>query len=172
MNTIARNTVVTLSYTVSDTESNLIDAGKELLNYLHGGYEGIFLPVEIALEGKAVGDSVTVKLQPAEAFGEYDPELVDLVSLDELPQPLTVGMQLEGNISDSDEPPAFATVTDIAGDKAVLDANHPLAGMALVFHGTVLGVRCLAQKDLVGGVHNRTPPFFVGRACYPSKRKR
>jgi FKBP-type peptidyl-prolyl cis-trans isomerase SlyD len=142
METITSNTVVRLSYSVADTDGNRLDDDQGPLEYLHGGYGGIFLPVEAALEGKAVGDSVTVKLQPSEAFGEYDPELVDMVSVDVLPQPLTIGMQLEGTASDGSEgSPAYATVTDIADGKAVLDANHPLAGMALVFNCTVLEIR-------------------------------
>jgi FKBP-type peptidyl-prolyl cis-trans isomerase SlyD len=149
METITSNTVVTLSYSVTDTDGNRLDDDQGPLEYLHGGYGGIFLPVEAALEGKAVGDSVTVKLQPFEAFGEYDPELVDMVPLDVLPQPLTVGMQLEGNASDgSEEAPAYATVTDIADGKAVLDANHPLAGMALVFNCTVLEIRAASAVEI------------------------
>jgi FKBP-type peptidyl-prolyl cis-trans isomerase SlyD len=149
MDTITRNSVVTLGYSVADTDGNRLDEDQGPLEYLHGGYGGIFLPVEAALEGKTVGDSVTVKLQPEEAFGEYDPELVDMVPLDVLPQPLTVGMQLEGAASDGSEgPPAYATVTDIADGKAVLDANHPLAGMALVFSCTVLKIREAGAEEI------------------------
>ena len=142
MNRITRNSVVTLAYTANDADGNLIDEGKEPLEYLHGGYEGIFLPIEVALHGKAIGDSVTVKLQPADAFGEYDSELVDIMSLDELPQPLTIGMQIEGNPEGGgEEDRFFLTVTDIADGKAVLDGNHPLAGISLVFNCTVQAVR-------------------------------
>jgi FKBP-type peptidyl-prolyl cis-trans isomerase SlyD len=141
MNTITRNTVVTLAYTVVDADGTMIDDGKEPLSYVHGGYNAIFMPVEAALHGKSVGDSVAVKLQPADAFGEYDPELVDVVPVDELPQPLTVGMQIEGIPEEGDGAPVFATVTDIAEGKAVLDGNHPLAGIALVFACTVQEIR-------------------------------
>lgn len=142
MKKIVRNSVVTVAYSASDADGNLIDEGKEPLCYLHGGYNTIFLPIEVALHGKSVGDSVTVKLQPADAFGEYDPELVNIVSVEELPQPLTVGMQIEGNTVDGgEEEMFFATVTDIADGKAVLDGNHPLAGMSLVFNCTVQEVR-------------------------------
>ena len=150
MNTITRNTVVTLAYTAHDAEGNVVDEGKEPLEYLHGGYDGIFLPIEVALNGKAIGDSVTVKLQPADAFGEYDPELVDIMSLDELPQPLKVGMQIEGNTEDGGEDDRFfLTVTDIADGKAVLDGNHPLAGISLVFSCTVMGVRPATDEEIL-----------------------
>jgi len=140
MNKISRNTVVTLAYSAIDADGKTIDEGKEPLTYLHGGYNTIFLPIEVALHGKSVGDSVTVKLQPADAFGEYDPELVNIVPVDELPQPLTVGMQIEGNPADGgEEDRFFVTVTDIADGKAVLDANPPLAGISLVFN-------CIVQE--------------------------
>ena len=149
MSKIQRNTVVTLAYSAIDTDGNTIDEGKEPLVYLHGGYNSIFLPIEVALHGKAVGDSVTVKLQPADAFGEYDPELVTIVPVDELPQPLTVGMQIERSPEGgSEEERFFVTVTEIADGKAVLDANHPLAGMALVFNCIVQDVRPATAAEL------------------------
>lgn len=149
MNKIDRNSVVTLAYSAIDADGNSVDEGREPLVYLHGGYNMIFLPIEVALHGKAVGDSMTVKLQPADAFGEYDPELVTIVPVDELPQPLTVGMQIEGSPEGgSEEERFFATVTDIADGKAVLDANHPLAGMALVFQCTVQDVRPATAEEM------------------------
>ena len=141
MNTISKDSFVTLGYTASDTDGNIVDEGEELLRYLHGGYEGVFLPIEAALEGKSVGDSVTVKLQPSDAFGEYQPELIDVVPVTDLPEPLAIGMQFEGTANDNEEKRTYATVTDIADGKAVLDCNHPLAGMALVFTCQVMAVR-------------------------------
>jgi FKBP-type peptidyl-prolyl cis-trans isomerase SlyD len=149
MNKITRNTVVTLAYSAVDADGNTVDEGREPLTYLHGGYNGIFLPIEVALNGKSVGDSVTVKLQPADAFGEYDPELVNVVSVEDLPQPLTVGMQIEGSPEDGgEEDRFFVTVTDIAEGKAVLDANHPLAGVSLIFACTVQAVRKATAEEI------------------------
>lgn len=149
MNKITRNTVVTLAYTLVDVDGNMVDEGREPLSYLHGGYNSIFLPVEVALHGKALGDSVAVKLQPADAFGEYDPELVHIVPVDQLPQPLTVGMQIEGTPEGGgDEARVFETVTDIAEGIAVLDGNHPLAGIAMVFAGTVQEVRPATAEEI------------------------
>lgn len=149
MTKIDRNRIVTLAYSAVDADGNTIDDGKEPLVYLHGGYNTIFLPIEVALHGKSVGDSVTVKLQPADAFGEYDPELISIVPVDELPQPLTVGMQIEGSPADGgDEDRFFVTVTDIADGKAVLDANHPLAGVSLVFNCIVQEVRPATTEEI------------------------
>jgi FKBP-type peptidyl-prolyl cis-trans isomerase SlyD len=144
---ITKNTIVTIEYNAIDTDGNLVDEGKEALVYLHGGYDDVFAPIEHALEGKSIGDRITVKLQPGQTYGEYDPELVQVVPVDELPQPLKKGVQIEGAVSDAGDP-VYSTVTDIADGKAVLDGNHPLAGTALIFHCTVADVRRATVQEI------------------------
>src|SRR5512133_499362 len=151
MKKVVKDTVVTLSYEVVDTDGNILDAGEEPLVYLHGGYEDVFVPIEEALEGKSVGDTVKVKMQPAQAYGEYDADLVLIESVDILPQPLKIGMQIEGEPEGSPDEAIFYTVTDIAEGKAVLDGNHPLAGMALVFTGTITSVRPASPAEIKAG---------------------
>lgn len=146
---VGKNTVVTLSYTLTDPDGNMLDEGNEPIVYLHGGYDGVFLPIEAALEGKTAGDSVTVKLQPNDAFGEYDFDLLQVEPVENLPQPLKVGMMIEGETEDGfEEGAVFYTVTEIADGKAVLDGNHPLSGMALVFTGTVRAVRPATSLEI------------------------
>ena len=96
MKQIVKDSVVILSYEVTDPDGNVLDAGEEPLIYLHGGYDDVFSAIEQALQGKSVGDTVMVKMQPEQAYGEYDAELVLIESLDVLPQPLAIGMQIEG----------------------------------------------------------------------------
>lgn len=153
MEKIDRDRVVTLSYEVTDPDGNVLDAGEEPLMYLHGGYDDVFEAIEQALEGKSVGDTVTVKMQPDQAYGEYDADLVLIESVDILPQPLKIGMQIEGEAEgeEDSEEAVFYTVTDIADGKAVLDGNHPLAGQALVFTGTVTAVRPASPAELEAG---------------------
>ena len=153
LKTVANNTVVTLSYTMADPDGNLLDDGAEQMSYLHGGYDGIFITIEEALAGKSVGDSVTVKLQPGEAFGEYDTELVQIEPLKNLPDPLKIGMMIEAEVADGSEGNSFFyTVTEIAEGKAVLDGNHPLAGIALLFNCTVAAIR-LADAEEIAARH-------------------
>ena len=151
MKQIDKDSVVTLSYEVTDPDGNVLDAGEEPLIYLHGGYDDVFAVIEHALQGKSVGDTVMVKLQPAQAFGEYDADLVLIESLDVLPQPLKVGMQIESEPDGASEETVFYTVTDIADGKAVLDGNHPLAGRALLFTGTVTAVRPASPAEIETG---------------------
>jgi len=151
MKQIVKDSVVTLSYEVTDPDGNVLDAGEKPLIYLHGGYDDVFASIELALQGRGVGDTVTVKMQPAQAYGEYDADLVLIESLDALPQPLTVGMQIEAEPGGDSEEAVFYRVTDIAEGKAVLDGNHPLAGQALVFTGTVTAVRPASPAEIEAG---------------------
>ena len=75
---IGKDTVVTITYIVRDMEGKLLEESDEPVSYLHGGYDNIFPMVEQVLEGKGVGDKIDLKLQPADAFGEYEDELVRL----------------------------------------------------------------------------------------------
>ncbi len=150
---VAKNTVVTLDYSVTDPDGGLVDAGKEPLVYLHGGHDDIFPLIEEALQGKNIGESVVVKMQPDDAFGEYDAELVQLEPRSAFPKELEVGMQFEG-LPDGDEASddiLIYRVTEIADDKVVLDGNHPLAGMALVFTCTVTAIRPASAEEIAHG---------------------
>ena len=149
MNQVAKNTVVTLNYKLTDPDGNLLDDGAEQIVYLHGGYDGIFNAIEEALTGKSVGDSATIKMQPSEAFGEYDPNLIQIEPLKNLPDPLSVGMMIEGvTAEEADGNSLFYTVTEIADGKAVLEGNHPLAGIALVFNCSVASIRTASAEEI------------------------
>ena len=148
---IARNTVVTLNYSVKDVDGTSIDQGAAPLVYLHGGYGGIFDRIEEELQGKAVGDVLDVKLEPEDAFGEYDAELVAIESRQLFPENIEVGMQFERGSEDGEDDDALFTITDIAEDKVVVDGNHPLAGTALLFSCTVTEVRAATAEEITHG---------------------
>ena len=120
------------------------------IEYLHGGYDGIFPQVENALVGKSSGESCRVRLEPDDAFGDYDAELVHLEPRSKFPGNITVGMQFEGRGTESGTTLIY-TVTNIAEDKVVVDGNHPLAGKTLEFSGTVTAVRAATQEELSHG---------------------
>jgi FKBP-type peptidyl-prolyl cis-trans isomerase SlyD len=115
------------------------------LTYLHGGYGQMLDALERALEGKGAGESVVVQLEPEQAFGEYDAELLRVEPLTRYGEGVTIGMQIE-------EDDQLYNVTDVAADKVVLDANHPLAGMALRFSLVILTVRQAGEEELRRGV--------------------
>ncbi|RKP46656.1 FKBP-type peptidyl-prolyl cis-trans isomerase [Pararobbsia silviterrae] len=140
---IVKNTVVSVAYTLSDAQGNLIEQSDEPMVYLHGGYDGTFPKIEEVLDGREPGFETLIQLEPDDAFGEYDPELVKIEERGRFPEPLEIGMQFEGTPEESDDDldALIYTVTDLAEDKVVLDGNHPLAGMALRFKLKVTEVR-------------------------------
>jgi FKBP-type peptidyl-prolyl cis-trans isomerase SlyD len=127
-----------------DAQGVEISAPAEL-SYLHGGYGQMLEALERALEGKGPGESVMVQLEPEQAFGEYDAELLRVEALEHYGQGIAVGMQIEKDDN-------IYTVTDVAADKVVLDGNHPLAGMALRFSLVILTVREAREEEVRRGV--------------------
>ncbi len=153
---VEKNAVVSLNYELTDAGGTLLEKTSEPISYLHGGYDGIFPLVEEALQGKAVGDKFSVSMQPDDAFGEYEHDLVRVEPRNLFPKDVAVGMQFEGGAEDDeDEDFLLYTVTEITDENVTVDGNHPLAGKALNFAGVITGVRPATQDELAHGhVHD------------------
>ena len=164
---IAKNTIVSLRYKLTDAQNNVIEEPDSPMVYLHGGYDGTFPKIENLLDGQDIGYETTIQLEPNEAFGEYDPELLKIEPRVRFPEPLEVGMQFEGvpepsgeedvegaNLAadtEDDEDSLIYTVTDVADHQVVLDGNHPLAGMALRFWVQVENIREATSDEIENG---------------------
>lgn len=147
---IAKNSLVTLDYTVFDTENNLLDSGVTPLVYLHGGYNDVFGKIEKALEGMSVGESIHIQLAPKDAFGEYRSDLVLVEPRSQFEDDLEFGQQIEMVFSENEDEEIMMvyTVSDIQKDKVILDANHPLSGLTIIFDGTVIGIREATSDEI------------------------
>jgi FKBP-type peptidyl-prolyl cis-trans isomerase SlyD len=130
----------------------VLEKSNDPISYVHGGYDGIFPTVEEALHGKDIGDKVSVKMEPDDAFGEYDHDLVRVEARDLFPKDIEVGMQLEGGAEDDeDEDYMLFTIVEITDKEVTVDGNHPLAGKTLNFNATVTGVRTATKEELDHG---------------------
>jgi FKBP-type peptidyl-prolyl cis-trans isomerase SlyD len=127
-----------------DAQGTQLQAPSEL-TYLHGGHGELLAALERALEGKSAGESIRLQLEPDEAFGEYDAQLVRVEPAARYGEGIAIGMEVE-------EDSRFYTVTDVAAGKVVLDGNHPLAGMALRFSCRVVSVRSAKAEEIERGV--------------------
>jgi FKBP-type peptidyl-prolyl cis-trans isomerase SlyD len=156
--------VVTLDFELRDAQGEIIqEHGGDPIVYLHGGEFEVFPKLQEELAGKVLGDEVFVQLEPEDAFGEYDPDLVRIEDLDKFPEGLSVGMQLEEMpVEDEDAPDEAAseentgfgrvwTVTEMADGKVVLDGNHPLAGLAIRYHLIVTDIREANEEEKLQG---------------------
>jgi FKBP-type peptidyl-prolyl cis-trans isomerase SlyD len=147
---ITKDTAVTLRYRITDLATGkLLEDGKEPSAYLHGGYGNTFPKVEAALEGQDQGYQVTLDLQPADAFGERNESLVQVIPKTQFPPGVKVGGQLEGRGEDGQV--HVFTVKKIKGPEVHLDGNHPLAGQALRVELTVLDVRAASAEEIAHG---------------------
>ncbi len=143
--------MVTLAYELRDCDGKPLDEEDAELAYLHGGFGGIFPKVEAALEGKDVGEEVSLTLEPADAFGEYDAELLRVEPRERFPETLEVGMRFEGVPGEREDEARIYTVTDITRDAVVVDGNHPLAGERLWFKCAVRDVRGATPEEIDHG---------------------
>ena len=145
---IFANTAVTIAFKLYDAQNKLLEESPEPLVYLHGGHAGIFPKIEEALNNKQVGDSISVTLEPEDAFGDYDAKLVRMENVADLPPDVTVGGYL---VAEQDGNEVVWRVTDVADGKAVLDGNHELAGQRLRFDATVMDIRPATQEEIAHG---------------------
>ena len=149
---IAKDCVVSLTYELFDAEGELVEKVEDPVSYLHGGYDGIFPLVEEALHGKKTGDHCNVTLQPDDAFGEYDHQLVEVEARSSFPKDVAVGMQFEGGPEESDDDDFLLyTVVEVTDDEVTVDGNHPLSGKTLTFICTVTSVRPASAEEIEHG---------------------
>ena len=142
---ITSHCVVALTWVLSDTLGEELDVLNEPVEFLVGGKD--LLPaIEEALQGHEAGASVQLQIEPEQAFGDFNDRLLFLEPRHLFPSELEVGMTMEGSALPegcNPEAPhdALYTVTDIYPEHVVLDANHPLAGIAIRLRIRVESVR-------------------------------
>ena len=149
---ISRNKVVRFDYTLTDDSAQVLDSseGGEPLTYLHGG--GNIIPgLESALEGRRAGESLSVRVAAAEAYGERDDALVQSVPREmfEDSDSIQVGMQFQSG--DPDGNTRIVTVVGTDAASVTVDGNHPLAGVPLNFAVTIVEVRDASSEELAHG---------------------
>lgn len=137
---IREGSVVTMEYTLSLEDGSVVDASPdgEPVQYTQG--QGDLLPaVEQALAGAAPGDTREFTLPPEQAFGSVREDAVMEIDLERLPEDARqVGAALV--ISNDQGQQHMIRVTEINGDKAVIDFNHPLAGKTVHFKIQILSI--------------------------------
>ena len=149
---IAEQSVVSIHYTLTNDAGETLDTsdGRETLIYLHGA-QNIIPGLENELTGKSVGDSFDVTIQPEEAYGTVNPELVQTVphSAFEGVEKVEPGMQFQAR-GDNGETQVI-TVTEVADSGVTVDGNHPLAGQVLNFSVRVEEIREATEEEIAHG---------------------
>lgn len=148
---IAPNSVVAFHYTLTNDQGEVLDSseGREPLSYLQG--KGNIIPgLERQLEGHKAGDKVKVRVEPAEGYGEVQPQLVQEVPRSSFQgvENVEPGMQFQAQTEGG---PLLVTVTKVEGDTVTVDGNHPLAGQPLNFDVAIDSVREASEEELEHG---------------------
>jgi FKBP-type peptidyl-prolyl cis-trans isomerase SlyD len=147
---INANKVVSINYTLTNNEGTILDTsdGRGPLNFIQG--IGMLIPgMEEGLEGKTAGEKLNLKIAPEKAYGIKRPELVQRVPLSAFgDQMVSPGMQFEAGSEDNQ---FLVTITSVEETEAVVDANHPLAGVELNFDVEILSVREATPEELDHG---------------------
>jgi len=140
-----------MEYALRDDEGTLIDQSQpgQPLTYLHG-HRNIIPGLENALSGKAVGDTVEVRVEPAEGYGEMNPALEQVVPKDRFQgiDNIEVGMQFQAS---TEQGPISVRVVKVDDEDVTVDGNHPLAGKHLNFNVTIQEVRAGTEEEIAHG---------------------
>ena len=92
------------------------------------GAPGLIAGFDAGVRGMTLGEIKTVRIEPADAYGEIDSDLRLTVDLAQLPEGLIVGDPVSTSTGQQ------AVVVELTEETAVLDfGNHPLAGQTLTF---------------------------------------
>ncbi len=152
---INQQCVVALTWTLKDTLGEELDVLDDPVEFLVGG-DDLFEVIEEALQGYGVGATLDLQIEPEQGFGDYDEELVFLEARALFPAELEEGMTFEGaSLPEGCNPDtpldALLTVTEIYPEHVVLDANHPLAGIALRISLKIEAVREATEEEVGRG---------------------
>jgi len=145
--------VVALTWTLKDTLGEVLDELDQPVEFLVGG-EDLLAKIEQALQGHSVGDRLDLHLEPEEAFGDFDEQMLFLEPRKIFPAELQEGMTFEGlppGATSKAPAGALFTVTEIYPDHVVVDGNHPLAGIAIRLNLKVEGVREATEEEIGRG---------------------
>ena len=149
---IGQNSVVSMHYTLKNDDGDVMDTseGKEPMVYLHGA-NNLIPGLEAELTGKTSGATFKTTIEPAQAYGEFSKELIQVISKSTFAgvESIEVGMsfvaQGEGGVQRQ------VRVVEVEGDDVTIDANHPLAGQTLHFDVNVIDVREATPQELEHG---------------------
>ncbi|MCA3236847.1 MAG: peptidylprolyl isomerase [Curvibacter sp.] len=144
--------VVALTWTLTDTLGEELDVLDEPVEFLIGGSD-LFRKIEDALLGHGIGASVALQLEPEEAFGDYQDQLLFLEKRELFPLEIEEGLTIEGSAlpagCNTEAPKdVLYTITEIYPEHVVIDGNHPLAGIALRLRLKVEAVREATEDEI------------------------
>ena len=151
---IQKPCVIKTVWKLTDAQDQPLYETFEPTEFFFGGTD-LLSAIEDALEGKHAGFQTRIQIEPEQGFGEYKSEFVCFEDRELFPLEIAVGMQFDGLPKGAKTPnmplDAIYTVTDLYPEHVVIDANHPLAGIALRLTITITEVRSASLEERNAG---------------------
>jgi len=138
---IQKGQEVSLEYSVFLDDGKVVDSNVgETPLVFHLGMHQILPALEEELEGFNVGEQKKIILEPDQAYGIIDPNAFKEVDSSAIPEELRYEGAILG-VQDDQGNQYRIRIHSLAGEKAVIDFNHPLAGQTLTFEVRVINVK-------------------------------
>ena len=148
---IESNKVVTLNYTLTDSDGKIIDQSNDgSFAYLHGA-NNIIPGLENALTGKTIGEKMDVAVAPADGYGEHEAEKTQAVPRNMFPEDAEIEIGMQFHAQGPNGETLVVTVVNVEDENITVDGNHPLAGVALNFDVEIMDVRDASEEELQHG---------------------
>jgi FKBP-type peptidyl-prolyl cis-trans isomerase SlyD len=155
---IETNSVVTMHFSVYSEDKTQIDSSRDgsPMVYLQGSRH-LIDGLEKAMLGKEPGDKFELSVEPEDAYGERQEALMQAVSKD-----MFKGLDVEPGMqfrATTDEGEQSVIILEVTENEVVVDGNHPLAGLTLMFDVEILDVREATAEEIAHNhVHSPEDP--------------
>ncbi len=158
---VSKDKVVSIEYKMVDREGNVISTSDdgETLSFIQGR-ASVFTSIEEQVEGHRMGERLTFTLEPQQAYGERDDNLVQAIPRKQFnyDSDIEVGMKFVTHKNDRDLP---VIVTAVSDEEVTVDANHPLAGVVLNVDLVIVEVREAIDTELESGVIQQMDDIYT-----------
>lgn len=162
---VAQHKLVSIKYVVTDAaDGKIIDQNDQNapMSFIFGANQ-VILGLEKALFGKTVGEKISTKIAPADAYGERQTD-----NIQEVPRAQFAGLELEAGMTlfgqDASGRSMQVKVLDFNDDFVMIDHNHPLSGKTLNFDVEILDVRDASDDEIL-----RATNPMMGGCCGGNK---
>jgi FKBP-type peptidyl-prolyl cis-trans isomerase SlyD len=149
---IEANKVVTMNFTLTDENGNVLDSTDSGGPFLYISGTGMVLPkLEEAVSGMIIGTKKQLKLEAKDGYGEYNDDAVRAVGKENFPEDFILEAGMEYMASNPDDVQMPFIITNVEDETVTVDFNHPLAGKNLHFDLELLDVRNATAEELNHG---------------------
>jgi len=146
---MSKKKVYTVNYWLKNALGEVVDTSE-------GGMPMVFLEgsnkvipgIQKAVLGRNVGDLIEATIPPQLAYGVHQPELLSKMHISAFDgvDDILVGMKFQ---TDKGGEAKVVKVVEVNSDYVTVDANHPLAGITLVFDLEIIDIRDALEDDYV-----------------------